>query len=149
MVTVTFPPRLSAVGAVGFNVPLSTFAQIFWANLAGLLSFAIFLSAAVARRRQPDMHKRLMLLAAISVVQPAIARLLRWPVFEGIDAASFNLVGLLSLIVALGLHDLISNKRVHPVTLLGGAFFLGSLVFSQYVLATSDLGRASVRWLIG
>jgi hypothetical protein len=122
--------------------------RIFWANLAALLSFAIFLSMGVARRRQPLAHKRLMLLAAISVVQPAIARIRRWPVFDGVNVDAFNLAALSLLIGALVVHDVISNKRIHPITLLGGAFFLGTRVFAQFVIAPSDAGMIVIRRIV-
>ncbi len=122
-------------------------ARIFWANLAALLAFAIFLSTAAARRRQPDVHKRLMLLAAITLVQPAMARIRQlW--FPHIDGGPFALVWLSLLVGAIALHDLHMNKRVHPATLLGGAFFLGSRVFAQYVLAPSDFGLRVMRALV-
>ena len=122
-------------------------ARIFWANLAALLSFAIFLSVAVARRRQPDVHKRLMLLAAITLVQPAMARIRQlW--FPDIDGGPFALVWLALLVGAIALHDLHVNRRVHIATLLGGMFFLGSRVFAQYVLAPSELGLTFMRGLV-
>jgi hypothetical protein len=142
-VTLAFVPRQSALGMAA----LPALARIFWANLAALLCFTVFLSTAVARRRQPHVHKRLMLLAAISVVQPAIARIRGWPLFEGVDPGAFSLVGLSLLVGAVALYDLSVNRRVHIATLLGGMFFLGSRAFSLYVLAPSDFGLALVRRL--
>jgi hypothetical protein len=134
--------------AAGFETPAAVAAiRIFWANMAALLSFAIFLSMGVALRRQALVHKRLMLLAAIGVVQPAIARIRRWPMFEGVNVDAFNLGALSLLIGALAIHDLMSNRRIHPVTLIGGAFFLATRVFAQFVIAPSDAGMMVVRRL--
>ena len=89
-----------------------------------------------------------MLLAAISVVPPAISRILRWPIFEGIDGSLWALVSLSLLVGAVAMHDVRVNRRVHHVTLLGGLFFLGSRAFARYVLAASGFGLAVVRGLI-
>jgi len=141
--TVMFVPRRYGLGEA-----LPSLSAIFWGDLAGLLSFAIFLSSAVARRRQPENHRRLMLLAAISVVPPAITRILRWPIFEGIDGSLWALVSLSLLVGAVAMHDVRVNRRVHHVTLLGGLLFLGSRAFTKYVLATSSFGLAVVRRLV-
>src|SRR3546814_10354759 len=37
--------------------------------------FAAFFAAGIARRREPEVHKRLMLLATLTLVVPALARL--------------------------------------------------------------------------
>jgi hypothetical protein len=146
-VTVAFVIRQTAAG---FDTPGSVAAiRIFWANLAALLSFAIFLTMGIARRRQPVVHKRLMILAAISVVQPAVARIRTWPVFDGVNVNAFNLGALSLLIGALVVHDLISRRRVHTLTLAGGAFFLVSRLFAQFVIAPSDAGMTAIRGLIG
>jgi hypothetical protein len=122
--------------------------RIFWANLAALLCFAVFLCTAIATRRRLDVHKRLMILAAISVVQPALARIRQWPVFESIDGGLWALVWLALLIAAVAVHDLRVSARVHSVTLLGGVFFLGARVIALYVVAPSDFGVTMVRELI-
>jgi hypothetical protein len=126
---------------------LPALSRVFWANLPALLSFAIFLTTAVARRRQPEVHKRLMLLAGISVVQPAMARIRQfW--FPAFDGGVFALVWLCLLVGGLALHDLRVNKRIHPVTLFGGAFFLGLRAIAVYRLASSDAGHTVIRWLV-
>lgn len=122
-------------------------ARIFWANSAALLSFAVFLSTAVARRRQREVHKRLMALAGIALVQPAMARV-RGIWFASVDGPIFAIVWLSILVGALAFNDLRVNRRVHPATLFGGALFLGSRLVAQYVIATSDVGLAVIAWLV-
>jgi len=121
--------------------------QILWANLAALLSFAVFLWLGVVSRRQLDFHRRFMLLAAISVVQPAIARI-RQNFFESFDGALFSLVWLSALIIAMAVNDVRTTGRVHRVTAIGGLCFLGSRAFAQFVLAPSSLGMKIVRALV-
>ena len=146
MVTLAFVPRLRALG-MNVEAGMAGLSGIVWQNLAALLSFSIFLPAAIVLRRRPETHKRLMLLASISIVQPAMARISRWSVFDGLDPVLFSLGGLLLLLLALALYDLISTKRLHPVTLLGGSFFFGSRLFALFVISTSEFGRAFVRGL--
>jgi hypothetical protein len=146
-VTLNMVPRRVASG-MDIEARIARFSGIVWADFAALLAFPIFLSTAIALRRRPEVHKRLMLLASVSLVQPALARIfLRWPVFAGLDDILWGLVSQLLFVLALGLYDLVSRNRVHPVTLLGGSFFMGTMLVSLYVIATSEAGRAFVRGL--
>lgn len=146
VVTLNFVPRLVALGA-DIEARIPRFSAVVWADFAALLAFTIFLSTAIALRRHPESHKRLMLLSSISLVQPALARIFLWSVFAGLDNIVWALVSTSLLVFALGLYDLVSRKRVHPVTLLGGAFFLGAMLVSIFVIATSEAGRSFVRGL--
>ena len=50
--------------------------------------YATFVSLAVVFRKKPDAHRRLTLLASISIVGPALARFPMWPMFaSGVDSA--------------------------------------------------------------
>jgi hypothetical protein len=145
-VTLNFAPRLVALGA-NLETSIAIFSEVVWSDFATLLAFTLFLSMALVFRRQPEIHKRLMLLASISLVQPALSRIFRWPVFAGLNPTVLGLVSLLLLVLALGVYDLVSRKRVHPVTCLGGTFFMGAKLVSIYVIATSEAGRSFVRGL--
>jgi hypothetical protein len=145
-VTLNFVPRQRALG-VDIEARLHGLSVVVWSDFAALLAFAMFLSAAVALRRRPEMHKRLMLLSSISIVQPAMSRIWRWPVFDGLDPSLLGLSGLLLFILALGLYDLIVCRRVHAVTLCCGSFFMGCKIAGIYVIAGSEVGLSFVRGL--
>jgi len=95
--------------------------------LSGIFFFAVVVMLAIANIRRPETHKRLMLLAAISLLDAAVAR---WfltflappgpagppPVPVTIPPA---LVAYLLLVVAI-VRDWRINGRVHPVYLYGG-----------------------------
>jgi hypothetical protein len=84
--------------------------------LFDMLLFPIFVIAALVYRRQREAHKRLMLLAYLSIITAAIARLPG--VFPYGPPAFFGLtIGLLLIAVA---YDLISRRRVHPAYIFGG-----------------------------
>jgi len=145
-VTLNFVTRQRALG-VDIEARIRGLSVIVWSDLAALLAFGIFLSAAIALRRRTEMHKRLMLLSSISIVQPAMSRIWRWPVFNGLDSNVLGLGGLLLFILVLGLYDLLARKRVHAVTLCCGSFFMGCKIVGIYVIARSAVGLSFVRGL--
>jgi uncharacterized membrane protein YhaH (DUF805 family) len=64
---------------------------VVWGNFFTLVMFAAFVSLAVVFRKRPEAHKRLILLASMSIVGPALARLPRWPIFAGGVGSGKNL----------------------------------------------------------
>jgi hypothetical protein len=56
-----------------------------------------------------------MLLASISIVEPALARIARWPGFGG-EQGPFIPVVVWSLVAALAVYDLVSRKRLELCT---------------------------------
>lgn len=90
-------------------------------NFASIVCFAVLLLAAIVRRRDAGSHKRLMLLASMSLMAPAIARLARWPIFGGEDGVLIPL-GMLCLFLSLALHDWRLMRRLHAATLWGSLF---------------------------
>lgn len=145
-VTVAFAPRQRALG-VDLEASMTSIARVVWGDVVALLAFALFVTTALALRRRAETHKRLMLLASLSIVQPAMARIGRWPVFEGLDPALFSLAGTLSLFLAVGVHDVISTRRLHAVTLVGGLVFIGLWTAARHLVPTLELGRSMIRWL--
>jgi uncharacterized membrane protein len=93
--------------------------------LGTLVVFGILVGAALAMRKRSDYHKRLMLVASLSIITPAIARFLLVnfeiaspPVFLGMTVV---------LIAAFVAWDTAKNRRLHPAFGWGFAFFLVSL----------------------
>src|SRR5258708_18056314 len=64
-----------AARAVAHGVDSGPVALIVTGDSGLVILFALFVLAAIAFRRRPDVHKRLMLLATISIVAPALSRL--------------------------------------------------------------------------
>jgi hypothetical protein len=95
-------------------------------------------------RRDPQSHKRLMLLATINLLTAAIAR---WPgVLQAGPLAFFGLTDL--FIVALAVWDFRTRGRLHPVTLWGGL----ALIVSQplrLVASGTEAWLAFARWATG
>ncbi len=114
--------RSAALGLTDAGI---TFAIV---PLSGILFFAVVFTLAIASTRRPETHKRLMLLAGISILDAAVAR---WfltflappgppgppPVPVTIGPA---LVAYLLLVVAI-VFDWRTRGRPHPVYIWGGA----------------------------
>jgi hypothetical protein len=110
---------------------------VVFGDIAILFLFAILVAAAIWFRQKPDVHKRLMLIASISIVAPAIAR---WPGAQSMLPVS--VVGpQLLLYAALILYDVLSRRRVHPATIWGVALYVVA-VGVTIPLASSKLGHA-------
>ena len=86
--------------------------------LGDMLVFALLVGAGFYFRRQMAAHKRLMLLAMISILPAAVARLPFAFIEQGGPLAFFGLSDL--FIVPCLLYDLVTRGRFHRATVLGG-----------------------------
>jgi hypothetical protein len=138
---------MSAVPALGIEgQPMVQFAsEVFWGNLIGIVVFASLVVAAILLRRNPQAHKRLMLLASIALIGPALARISRWPVFGGEDSLFVPIVflGLLAVVIV---YDVVSARGPHRATLIGCGGIVLALIAAQLV-AHSGFGLAVVRMI--
>jgi hypothetical protein len=91
--------------------------------LFDMILFASFVIAALVRRRDKEAHKRLMLLAYMSIIVAAVARLPG--VLPGGPPAFFGLSFL--FVVVAGIYDFVSRRRVHKVYFWGGALIAVSV----------------------
>ena len=117
----------ASASVIGNGIKGITVAQFYsgvvWGNNANVLSFALFVAIAVIYRRRPAIHKRLMVLASISILEPALARIARWPGFGG-EQGPFIPVVIWSLIAAIAVYDLVSRKRLETVTAIAIVWLL-------------------------
>ena len=136
---------MSAVPTLGIEgQPMVQFAsEVFWGNFVGIAVFAALFAAAILLRRNSQAHKRLMLLASISLVGPALARISRWSMFGGEDSLFVPIV-FLGMLVVLIAYDVVSARRPHRATLIGCAAIVLALIVAQRI-AHSELGLAVVR----
>ncbi len=88
----------------------------FFGQIMDMFLFGSLAAAAVMTRRRPSIHKRLVLLATLAVLGAAVGRI------RGLGiSANFITLGLVCALVAF---DLISQKRLHWVTVIGSAYLL-------------------------
>ncbi len=85
--------------------------------IGDMLVFAVLIGLALYYRRRMDIHKRLMLMAAINLLTPAIARIPLSFIQTGGPLAFFGLTDL--CLLGFVAFDTIKHKRVHPVFLWG------------------------------
>ena len=130
------------VGVEGVTV-LAFVANVVWVNLISIVVFAGLVGAAILLRSNRETHKRLILIASMLNILPAVARISRWPVLGGEDSGLIQGV-LVGLLLSLLVHDIVTRRRPHQATLIGiGTVVLGFVVL-QIVLG-SDAGLAFVR----
>jgi len=132
------------IGVKGLTVT-AFLSNVVCSNIGSLLSFATFLVAAMVLRRRPQAHKRLMLLASISIIGPALARISRLQVFGGEQGPCIPVV-FWGLVLALAVHDLISRRRLHPSTVLG-ALLLVLIGYGVGIVSRSEAAQVMIRQL--
>jgi len=134
---------------VGNGIKGITVAQfhsgVVWGNNFNVLSFAIFVAVAVIYRRRPQIHKRLMVLASISVLEPALARSARWPLFGG-EQGPFIPIVIWSLICSIVIYDLVSRKHIEKVTAIAFVWLLITRNGAQ-LIARTHFGLSFIYWL--
>ena len=123
------------------DAPLLLGLQLF----AIVLPFVILVSLAVHLRRRPDYHKRLMVLAMLSVLGPAITRLpLSFIANHDPSVAAIIDIGCVLICVTA---DTIRNRRLHPAFGWGGLFVIGS-IFAVFPFAQSSIWIRTVQRLL-
>ena len=99
-----------------------------------VIVFPVLVGIALLYRRQPEVHKRLMLIATLELVTAGVARI---P-----GAGSMPLFFVLTDVglAAILLYDVVTRGRPHAATVWGGLF----LIATQYIRTTAGLSAA---WL--
>jgi hypothetical protein len=113
--------------------------------LTSIILFAVLVCLGIALRRRADMHKRFMLLAMISVLGPAVGRIIPY-LGAGKYAPIVQTIVVASLLAWCLVHDWRRHHIVHPVFAIGGLVLLLSWPFRQ-ALARSELWVPAGRWL--
>ncbi len=111
-----------------------------------MLLFGALVGGAIVMRRKREWHKRLMLLATISVLGPAWLRFRHF--LPGIENpfVVFSLVADAIVLVAVA-HDLITQRRVHPAYYIVGTIMV-AIHFVELFAITSPPWLAAGRWLL-
>jgi hypothetical protein len=129
----------AARGAAAPGVDALTFLAI---PLFDMLVFATLVSLALWNRRRREAHKRLMLLAYISLIAAAVARL------PGVlpygPLAFFGLA--FGFLFAAAIYDVVSRGRLHQAYLWGGALLVLS-VPARLAISTTGAWREIAAFL--
>jgi hypothetical protein len=115
--------------------------------LVDMLVFAILVGTALYfRRSRLDIHRRLMLLAAVNLLPPAIVRIPLHFIETGGPLVFFGLTDL--CLLACVAFDTVKNRRLHPVFLWGTLLFVASQPL-RLMLAGTDLWLRFATALVG
>ena len=114
--------------------------------LGDMLIFSILIGLALYFRRKLDVHKRLMLLAAINVLTPAIARIPLDFIINGGPLVFFGLTDL--CLLACVAFDTFKHRRLHPVFLWGTVFVIAMQPL-RLLLAGTDAWIGFAAALVG
>lgn len=123
--------------------------------LVSLAFFVVFFAVAIVKVKEPEVHKRLMFIAMIPLMQAAVGRIFRTlfappgtvgpaPVFVTVPPGL--VVDL--LIVAAMVYDWRTRGRVHPVYLVCGPLLLANQILAVPLSATSAW-MAIATWVHG
>ena len=120
--------KFQVAGIAPHGLTPATFLAI---QLAMLLQFAVLVGLAVGFRRRSDIHKRLMLLATISILPPAVARF-HLENYGVTGAYASTLLAYPLVVVAAG-YDIRKAGRLHPAYLWGGISMLAWMFFRSAI----------------
>jgi hypothetical protein len=101
--------------------------------LFDMILFSGFVTAALIRRKSKETHKRLMLLAYISIIAAAMARL---PGILSLGPLVFYGLAFV-FVIAAAAYDRATRRRVHAVYVWGGALFAVSVPLRLALSTTS------------
>lgn len=127
-------------------------------NIASLLMFSTCVALGVLFRHKAATHKRLMLLASIPILAPALDRLARIPLlnefwgrilywFPAPPEVAFATLGFLFLLLTVVANDLVAAKKVQPGTLWGLFGILIIAPAATFVFTASGAWVAFVHWV--
>jgi hypothetical protein len=124
---------LAALYGVARNTGPPQLAPLSWlaVPLLDVPVFATLIAAGLYNRRVPQTHKRLMLLATIGMLMPAMGRLHLGVPFPVVIATTYGIA-----LGALVAWDVRSQGRVHKATLWGGSFIIASWVLRLATMQT-------------
>lgn len=130
-------------GFVGVPIPALSFMVI---PFVDMVVFAVLVGAAIARRRNAQSHKRLMLIGSISLLSAAIAR---WPLESMAQPSPLVFFGITNVFLfAVVIWDLATTRRVHPATLWGGLLVVVSQPL-RLAISGTEPWLVFARWLTG
>ncbi|MBB6095502.1 putative membrane protein [Povalibacter uvarum] len=131
------------LAAGGGDVVIGGFVNI----LIEMIVFGTLVGAAIVFRRDPESHKRLLILATISALAPAWLRFRHFMPFVPNPFVTFSLVADSVLLIAVA-HDWMAYRRVHPIYLWAGGAMVGVHAVELLAIESQPWVRLG-RWLLG
>ncbi len=120
--------------------------SLLYQALADMVMFAAFFGAAVVYRRKPQLHKRLITVAAVTLLVAAVSRMTFFP-GPPFRFLIVQAVWSLPILIAMT-YDFRSRRTVHPVYVLGLATMVVRRLSVPYVVATPEWTWVAT-WMLG
>jgi uncharacterized membrane protein YozB (DUF420 family) len=114
--------------------------------LGDMLIFAVLIGTALYYRRRMEIHKRLMLVAAVNLLTPAIARIPLSFIIHGGPLVFFGLTDL--CLLACVAIDTVKNRKLHPAFVWGTVLVIASQPL-RILLAGTGAWIQFATWLVG
>ena len=111
-----------------------------------MVSFVGLFATAIALRKRSPWHKRLMLLASLSMLTPAMARMPLDFLAKAGPPAFFAMTDL--LIIGFMAFDAVKNRRVHPA-FVAGLVFIVVVQVGRLAISGTAAWMGFARWLVG
>ena len=145
---VYYPASVTAHGSMfdGSSLDPILVRTILWTDLAALATFVIYVAAALYWRQRSDIHKRLMLLASIAILGPAVGRIAPVLALSGAPQWAQGSASLLLFVgppLSLAIYDVVTRRRPHWATVVGIVVSWG-LTGGAIAMAMSDAGGALI-----
>lgn len=115
--------------------------------IGAILTFAVLVGAGIAMRGRSAWHKRLMLLGTAAIVTTPLARITKFS-HLGVPPPIGGMILSDLLLIGLAAYDVRTKGRLHPATLWGGGFFLGTQVV-RVLLNMTPAWQAFAKGLTG
>ncbi len=110
--------------------------------LGTITAFTILAGVGLYHRRRSEIHRRLMLLATIALLAPALARFR----YFGPGGPAVAIGGTCAFVIACLVYDRSAHGRVHPAFLWGGLFLMVSLPL-RFATGRTDAWLSIAGWL--
>jgi hypothetical protein len=146
--TLQFPARILKVTGAPPEALLPRLTEGVAVGLVVAVLTTAFLLAAFLNYKKPQLHKRLIMLASITMVSAAFTRIGSFAIFGGINFHIVMFLGVFALVLALWLYDITSSKKVHIASLTGGAILLLSHLLAINLVPKFAFWQAFVKGLL-
>lgn len=120
-----------------------------WGNLVILAAYSIFVSSGIALRSRPKSHKRLMLLATLSMMGQPLVRIGHFDLLQVSDSiiindAIYGLGGLLLLFAFVVIHDIRALGCPHFIVVWGIPLQVVFTIITGLFIANSEFGHSLI-----
>jgi hypothetical protein len=113
--------------------------------LGQILIFGVLTGVAIALRRRPETHRRLMLVATIHLIAPAVVRAAQGLLHVASPLPA--LVVAIALVIVCIVHDAVTRGRVHPVFAVVAPMTLLSFP-ARIAFSHTATWHSIARWLV-